>query len=119
MFVGYLWRREDNPMCGEEGVYDPISETEWPEEIIKIYRLQIIVVNNIDCHRVSCVLAFNKRLNCTCYVSYFGLKSIILSRDIFDYYLIIEEVNPELGGLIEFTKRSLSLQVGSLIENKM
>ena len=39
MFVGYLWRREDNPMCGEEGVYDPISETEWPEEIIKIYRL--------------------------------------------------------------------------------
>ena len=28
--VVYLWRREDNPMCGEEGFYDPTSETEWP-----------------------------------------------------------------------------------------
>ena len=55
-------------------------------------------------------IVFNKQLNCTCCVSYFGLKGIILSQDIFDYYSIIEEVNPELQVYIEFTKRSLSLQ---------
>ena len=38
-YVEYLWRREVNPMCGEEGFYDPTSETEWPKEIIKIYRI--------------------------------------------------------------------------------
>ena len=41
--------------------------------------------------------AFNKQLNCTCQVSYFGLKGIILSRDIFNYYSITVEVNPEKG----------------------
>ena len=29
----YLWHREDNPMCGEEGFYDPTSETEWPKRL--------------------------------------------------------------------------------------
>ena len=37
-YVAYLLRREDNPRYGEEGVYDTICETEWHEEIIKIYR---------------------------------------------------------------------------------
>ena len=55
-------------------------------------------------------LEFNKQLNCTCCVSYFGPNGIILSQDIFDYYSIIEEVNPELQGFIKFTKSSLSLQ---------
>ena len=34
IYIGYHWHSEDNPMCGEEGFYDPTSETEWPEEII-------------------------------------------------------------------------------------
>ena len=56
-------------------------------------------------------LALNKQLNCTCCVSYFGLKDIIFSQDILDYYFIIEEVNPELQRYIKFTKSSLSLHL--------
>ena len=48
-------------------------------------------------------------LNC----KLFGLKGIIFSRDIFDNYSIIKEVNPELRGFLKFTKRSLSLQIDS------
>ena len=38
LYVAYLLRKEDNPRYGEEGCYDPTCETEWHEEIIKIYR---------------------------------------------------------------------------------
>ena len=34
VYVAYLWHGEDNPMCGEEGFYDPTCETKWPREII-------------------------------------------------------------------------------------
>ena len=54
-------------------------------------------------------LACNKQLNCTCQISYFVLNGIILSQDIFNYYSITVEVNPELRGFIKFTKSSLSL----------
>ena len=36
-----------------------------------------------------------------------------MSRDIFDYYSIIVDVNLELRGFIEFTKSSLSLHLYS------
>ena len=39
----------------------------------------------------------------------FRLKDIILSRDIFDHNVKIEEVNPELRGVIKFTKRFSSI----------
>ena len=60
---------------------------------------------------LNLILDFNKQLNCTCYVSYFGLKGIILSRNIFDYYLIIVEVNLGLRGFIKLNKISLLLHL--------
>ena len=36
--VAYLLPIETNPMCGEYWFSDPTLETEWAEEIIKIWR---------------------------------------------------------------------------------
>ena len=55
------------------------------------------------------MLDFNKQLNCTCCVIYFGMKGIIFSLDIIDYYSIIVEVNLELQGFKKLTKSSLLL----------
>ena len=52
MYVAYLRRREDNPLRREQWFYDLTSETEWPEKIKKIFRLQIVLVNDIDRYRV-------------------------------------------------------------------
>ena len=60
---------------------------------------------------LNLLLDFNKQLNCTCFVSYFGLKGIILSRDTFDYYSIILEVNLELWEFTKLTKSSLLLHL--------
>ena len=54
-------------------------------------------------------LAFNKQLNCICRVCYFGLKGIILSRDIIDYYSIIVKVNPWVTGLALIESELISI----------
>ena len=104
--------REKKPRCGEGWFLIPTLRLCGRRGLTRYRDYRIFAFKHLTVRTyLSLVLDFNKQLNCTCCVSYFRLKGIILSRDIFDYFAIIVEVNLEIRGFTKLTKSSLLLHL--------
>ena len=112
MYVEYLRSREKKPSCGEGWVSNPTLRLCGRRGLTRYQDYMIFAFKHLTFRTyLNLVLDFNKQLNCTWCISYFGLKGIILSRDIFNYYSIIVEVNLELQDFTQLTKSSLLLHL--------